>query len=71
MRIFLILVTLGLAFMVYALIQFFRETKRRSSVRQRDSNWKTVGTRPGRLVRMDSMQSVRKQPLLNALCRME
>ncbi len=46
MCIFLILVSLGLVFTVYAFVQFFREGKRRTNNRQHSSNPNTGKRRP-------------------------
>ncbi len=60
MRVFLILMSLGLVFMLYVLVQFFREGKRRTSNRQHSSNPKAGNLQTGRVVSMDSTQSKRK-----------
>jgi hypothetical protein len=57
MWLFVILVTLGLAFLVYAFIQFSRDAKRTS---QGDSDLKTGNTQPRNLVEMNSPQSVKR-----------
>ncbi len=60
MWVFLIFVSHGLVFMLYVLVQFFREGKRRTSNRQYSSNPKAGNLRTGRVVSMDSIQSERK-----------
>jgi len=60
MAIFVILVSLGLVFMLYVVVQFFREAKRRPSTGRHSSNAKTGNIQTGRVVRMDSKQSERK-----------
>ncbi len=60
MWVFLILVTLGLVFMLYAFVQFFREGKRRTSNRQYSSNPKIENLQAGRVAMIDSIQSARK-----------
>jgi hypothetical protein len=60
MWVFLILVSLGFVFMLYALVQFFREGKRRTSNRQRRSNPNTWKPQTGRVAMIDSIQSARK-----------
>jgi hypothetical protein len=57
---FLILVSLGFVFMLYALVQFFREGKRGTSNRQNRPNPNTWKPQTGRVVRMDSIQSAQK-----------
>lgn len=52
MWIFISLVSFGLAFMLYALVQFFRESKRTDSTHRQGSNSKIQGTQSGRLVTM-------------------
>src|SRR5438132_8414964 len=60
MWVFLILMSLGLVFMLYVLVQFFREGKRRTSNRQHSSNPNTGKRQTGRVVTTDSIQSARK-----------
>ena len=52
MWIFISLVSFGLAFMLYALVQFFRESKRTNGTHRQGSNSKIQGTQSGRLVTM-------------------
>jgi len=60
MWVFLIFVSHGLVFMLYVLVQFFREGKRRTGNRQHSSNPNTGKRQTGRVVTMDSIQSARK-----------
>ncbi len=57
---FLILVSLGFVFLLYAFVQFFREGKRRTSIHQHSSNPNTGKPQTGHLLRMESIQSARK-----------
>jgi len=52
MWVFMSLVSFGLAFMLYALVQFFRESKRTNRAHRQGSNSKVQGTQSGRLVTM-------------------
>jgi len=49
---FISLVGFGLAFMLYALVQFFREAKRTNSTHRQGANSKVQGAQSGRLVIM-------------------
>jgi cytoskeletal protein RodZ len=60
MWLFAILVGLGFVFMLYAFVQFFREAKRTTSTHPHSSNPKTENIQTGRVVSMDSTQSMRK-----------
>ena len=62
MWLFAILVSLGLAFMVYAPIQFSRDGKRKPGTSQGDPNLKTGDTQPRNLVEMNSPQDISKPP---------
>jgi hypothetical protein len=57
---FLILVSLGLMFMLYAFVQFFREGKRTTSNHQHSSNPNTGKPQTERVAMIDSIQSARK-----------
>jgi hypothetical protein len=59
---FFILVSLGLAFMLYALVQLLRDGKRRPSGFQQSSRPKAGNTQTPRVVRMDSAIAERKDP---------
>lgn len=61
MQLFVSLASLGLGFMLYALVQFFRDTGRRSPARTRDSSLKIGRPHLGTLVRMNLTRSVGKQ----------
>jgi len=54
MWIFITLVSFGLAFMLYALVQFCRESNRTKETPRRDSSPEIVEAQPGRLVKMVS-----------------
>jgi hypothetical protein len=49
MWIFMTLVTFGLAFMLYALVQFIRESSRMNSIRRQSVDRKIPGTQSTRL----------------------
>ena len=57
MWLFAILGSLGLVFMLYVLVQFFREGKRKTSNGQHSSNPNTGKPQTGRVVSMDSVQA--------------
>jgi heme/copper-type cytochrome/quinol oxidase subunit 2 len=71
MWIFITLATLGVAFMLYALLQFFRESKRTISAYRQGSNPKVPGTQSARPVIMISQSSRQRSPLQDARRRME
>jgi cytosine/uracil/thiamine/allantoin permease len=52
MWVFISLVGFGLAFMLYALVQFFREAKRTNRTHRQGANTKVQGAQSGRLVTM-------------------
>ncbi len=60
MWLFFILVSLGLVFMLYALVQLLRDAKRRPSSFQQSSHQKTGNVQTERVVTMDSAKSERK-----------
>jgi len=62
MPLFFILVSLGLAFMLYALVQLLRDGKERPRTFQQGSRPKAGNRQTGRVVRMDSAIAERKDP---------
>lgn len=57
MSVFMTIIASCLAFMLYALIQFARESRRTISTRRENGHLKIQGTQSGRLVAMSSKRS--------------